>query len=214
MLQTRVSGKDATQFLESLTTSDLKNLGNGCAVLTVFTDENGGILDDLIVTKDGEDKYFLVSNAGRRKEDSRLLLQQQVDDKARFILDWRRKKKGNLISILLFFSDSQEIFLTQGKSVSLEFLDPLKQSLVALQGPTAASVLQSIVDVDLRNLRFMNSVETEMLGARIRITRCGYTGEDGFEISIPVQIARTLVKMILNTPDTKLAGLGARDSLR
>lgn len=124
------------------------------------------------------------------------------------------KKKENLISILLFFSDSQEIFLTQGKSVSLEFLDPLKQSLVALQGPTAASVLQSIVDVDLRNLRFMNSVETEMLGARIRITRCGYTGEDGFEISIPVQIARTLVKMILNTPDTKLAGLGARDSLR
>ncbi|XP_394029.5 aminomethyltransferase, mitochondrial [Apis mellifera] len=184
MLQTRVSGRDATQFLESLTTSDLKNLGNGCAVLAVFTDENGGILDDLIVTKDGEDRYFLVSNAGRRKEDSRLLLQQQ------------------------------EIFLTQGKSVSLEFLDPLKQSLVALQGPTAASVLQSIVGVDLRNLRFMNSVETEVLGRRIRITRCGYTGEDGFEISIPVQIAHTLVKMILNTPDTKLAGLGARDSLR
>lgn len=212
MLQTRVSGKDATQFLESLTTGDLKNLGNGCAVLTVFTDENGGILDDLIVTKDGEDKYFLVSNAGRRKEDSRLLLQQQVDDKARFILDWRRKKRRK--SRFFCSSDSQEIFLTQGKSVSLEFLDPLKQSLVALQGPTAASVLQSIVDVDLRNLRFMNSVETEMLGARIRITRCGYTGEDGFEISIPVQIARTLVKMILNTPDTKLAGLGARDSLR
>lgn len=85
MLQTRVSGRDATQFLESLTTSDLKNLGNGCAVLAVFTDENGGILDDLIVTKDDEDKYFLVSNAGRRKEDSRLLLQQQVDDKARFV---------------------------------------------------------------------------------------------------------------------------------
>ncbi|XP_003694854.3 aminomethyltransferase, mitochondrial [Apis florea] len=184
MLQTRVCGKDATQFLESLTTGDLKNLGNGCAVLTVFTDENGGILDDLIVTKDDEDKYFLVSNAGRRKEDSRLLLQQQ------------------------------EIFLTQGRSVHLEFLDPLKQSLVALQGPTAASVLQSIVDVDLKNLRFMNSVETEVLGSRIRITRCGYTGEDGFEISIPVQIAHTLVKTILNTPDTKLAGLGARDSLR
>lgn len=117
--------------------------------------------------------------------------------------------------ILLFFCFfSQEIFLTQGKSVGLEFLDPLKQSLVALQGPTAASVLRSIVDVDLKNLRFMNSVETEVLGSRIRITRCGYTGEDGFEISIPVQIAHTLVKMILNTPDTKLAGLGARDSLR
>lgn len=96
MLQTRVCGKDATQFLESLTTGDLKNLGNGCAVLTVFTDENGGILDDLIVTKDDEDKYFLVSNAGRRKEDSRLLLQQQVD-KATFNPLTERKKKSYLV---------------------------------------------------------------------------------------------------------------------
>lgn len=78
MLQTRVSGKDAGEYLESLTTCDLKNLNKGAATLTVFTNDKGGILDDLIITKDDEDKYFVVSNAGRRDEDSRLLLERQV----------------------------------------------------------------------------------------------------------------------------------------
>ncbi|CAK9817450.1 Aminomethyltransferase, mitochondrial [Anthophora quadrimaculata] len=184
MMQTHVSGKNATDFLESLTTCDLKNLNKGCAVLTVFTNKNGGILDDLIITKTDQDKYFMVTNAGRRDEDSKLLRQQQ------------------------------EKFKAQGKSVNLEFLNPLEQSLVALQGPTAASVLQSIMKIDLKKLKFMNSVETEVLGSQIRVSRCGYTGEDGFEISMSENIARKLVEMILNTPDTKLAGLGARDSLR
>ncbi|KAK1129592.1 hypothetical protein K0M31_019307 [Melipona bicolor] len=184
MLQTQVSGKDVTEFLESLTTSDLKNLNTGSAVLTVFTNENGGILDDLIITKDNDDKYFVVSNAARRDEDTELLLQQQENYKRR------------------------------GKSVKLQFLDPLEQSLVALQGPTAASVLRAIMKINLTHLSFMNSVETTVFGNPIRVTRCGYTGEDGFEISMPAKIARTLVQAILDTPDTKLAGLGARDSLR
>lgn len=78
MLQTHVTGRDSTEFLESLTTSDLKNLGQGSSTLTVFTNRNGGILDDLIITKDQDDKYFVVSNAGRRKEDSQLLLEKKV----------------------------------------------------------------------------------------------------------------------------------------
>lgn len=78
MLQTRVSGKDAGEYLESLTTCDLKNLNNGAATLTVFLNDKGGILDDLIITKDDENRYFVVSNAGRRDEDSRLLLERQV----------------------------------------------------------------------------------------------------------------------------------------
>lgn len=184
MMQTRVSGKDATDFLESLTTSDLKNLQKGCAVLTVFTNANGGILDDLIITRDGDDKFFIVSNAGRRNEDSSLLVKQQ------------------------------ENFKAQGKSVNLEFLDPLEQGLIALQGPTASTVLQSLVKINLKELRFMNSLETDLLGEQVRVSRCGYTGEDGFEISMPSKIANSLVHKILGTSDTKLAGLGARDSLR
>lgn len=78
MLQTHVSGRDSCEFIESLTTIDLKNLHQGAAGLTIFTNNKGGILDDLIVTKDAEDKYFVVSNAGRRSEDIELLLQRQV----------------------------------------------------------------------------------------------------------------------------------------
>lgn len=98
--------------------------------------------------------------------------------------------------------------------MNLQFLDPLEQGLVALQGPTASTGLQSLVNINLKELRFMNSVETEVLGNRIRVSRCGYTGEDGFEISVPSEFATGLVQKILQTPDTKLAGLGARDSLR
>lgn len=184
MLQTRVFGKDAGEYLESLTTCDLKNLSKGAATLTVFTNDKGGILDDLIITKDDEDKYFVVSNAGRRDEDSQLLLERQDD------------------------------FKRIGKNVHVDFLDPLEQGLIALQGPTAATVLQSLVKIDLQTLKFMNSVETEVSGSNIRISRCGYTGEDGFEISVPANDAINLVERILEIPDVKLAGLGARDSLR
>ncbi|XP_046748092.1 aminomethyltransferase, mitochondrial [Diprion similis] len=184
MLQTRVSGRHASEFLESLTPSDLKNLPIGKAALTVFTNDKGGILDDLIITKDGEDKFFVVSNAGRRNEDSELLLEQQ------------------------------KRFISHGKKVSLEFLDPLDHGLVALQGPKASKALQSFTTINLSDLKFMQSVKTDFFGNQIRISRCGYTGEDGFEISLPQTIARQFVEAILSAGDVKLAGLGARDSLR
>jgi aminomethyltransferase len=98
--------------------------------------------------------------------------------------------------------------------VFVDFLNPLQQGLVALQGPTAAKVLQSLVKIDLRNLKFMNSVKTEVAGSLARISRCGYTGEDGFEISVPARNAVDLAERILEISDVKLAGLGARDSLR
>lgn len=108
----------------------------------------------------------------------------------------------------------QEDFKRIGKTVHIDFLHPLDQGLIALQGPTAATVLQSLVKIDLQTLKFMNSIKTEMLGSQIRISRCGYTGEDGFEISMLAKDATNLVEMILDVPDVKLAGLGARDSLR
>lgn len=90
----------------------------------------------------------------------------------------------------------------------------MEQGLVALQGPAAAGALKSLVKIDLSKLKFMNSIETEVLNDRIRISRCGYTGEDGFEISVSGRTAGDLVEKILENPDVKLAGLGARDSLR
>ena len=86
---------------------------------------------------------------------------------------------------------------------------------MALQGPKAAQVLQKLTDIDLSTLYFMTSSEATVCGAGAgRITRCGYTGEDGFEISMPAIKAVDISREILRNEDVKLAGLGARDSLR
>lgn len=118
------------------------------------------------------------------------------------------------IFFVYFFFLFQENFKKENKTIDLEFLDPLEQGLIALQGPMASTALQSLLKIDLSKLRFMNSVITDVLGITVRISRCGYTGEDGFEISIPEIKARDLVEEILENPEVKLAGLGARDSLR
>lgn len=103
---------------------------------------------------------------------------------------------------------------SQGKEINLEFFDPLEQGLIALQGPSAAAALQFVLKMDLTKLKFMNSIETKLNDKVVRISRCGYTGEDGFEISVPGKDARIIAEAILKEPDVKLAGLGARDSLR
>lgn len=109
----------------------------------------------------------------------------------------------------------QDSFIADGKDVSIEFLDSSSQSLIAVQGPKTAQVLQPFVNVNLENLYFMNSVFADVCGIEnCRITRCGYTGEDGVEISIPSKHATEIVETLLKNEFVKLAGLGARDTLR
>ncbi|XP_057297234.1 aminomethyltransferase, mitochondrial-like [Hydractinia symbiolongicarpus] len=97
--------------------------------------------------------------------------------------------------------------------VELEFLDTM--SLLAIQGPKAAKALQNGVSEDLSLLKFMNGKTIEVFGvADCRVTRCGYTGEDGFEISIPSSKIEHVAESFLACDDVKLAGLGARDTLR
>lgn len=88
--------------------------------------------------------------------------------------------------------------------------------LIALQGPMAAGVLQKLTTFDLNSVKFGGSVYTTLLGVPdILISRGGYTGEDGFEISIPGEESTvTVTKALLESEDVKLAGLAARDSLR
>ena len=86
-------------------------------------------------------------------------------------------------------------------------------SLIALQGPKSETILESIV-VGVKQLKFMNGNYFEFQGKKIYITRSGYTGEDGFEISIPNNYVVTFTQKLLKNTDVKLAGLGARDSLR
>jgi len=105
-----------------------------------------------------------------------------------------------------------EKFQNEGGDVTVETIDT--HSLIALQGPKAASGLQKLVSEDLSKMSFMTSRTISIKGIECRVSRVGYTGEDGFEISVPHGEAIQLTKLLLENPDIKLAGLGARDSLR
>ncbi|KAL2103871.1 hypothetical protein ACEWY4_000739 [Coilia grayii] len=182
MLQTKVHGKDRVKFMESLIVADVAELKDNQGSLSLFTNEKGGIMDDLIVTKTDQGYLYVVSNAGCADKDSAHMKARLQEVKA------------------------------AGHDVDLEFLE---ESLVALQGPSMARVLQPGLSDDLGKLTFMTSVLTPVFGIQgCRVTRCGYTGEDGVEISVPSGSVVALAEKLLANSEVKLAGLGARDSLR
>lgn len=99
--------------------------------------------------------------------------------------------------------------LPQG--VQLNILD--NRSLLAIQGPEAMKAM-AIWCAQASTMPYMSEIETSFFDVPCRISRCGYTGEDGFEISIPSSEAARIMKMLISYPEMKLIGLGARDSLR
>ncbi|PAA50013.1 hypothetical protein BOX15_Mlig025069g4, partial [Macrostomum lignano] len=105
------------------------------------------------------------------------------------------------------------VFQARALDVRLEYMDA---ALMALQGPRAAEVLaKGVTDFKLADLAFMHGRYATVFGVQdCRITRCGYTGMDGFEISVPPQGAMTVARALLDGPLVKPIGLGARDSLR
>lgn len=103
-------------------------------------------------------------------------------------------------------------FQNEGGDVDIEVINT--HSLLALQGPKAAAGLQNLVTENLSQMSFMTSRTLSIKGIECRVSRVGYTGEDGFEISVPNEEAVKLSQILLENPDIKLAGLGARDSLR
>jgi len=103
--------------------------------------------------------------------------------------------------------------VSEGRDVHIEFLTD--RGLIAVQGPGMASALQPLTDIDLSNLTFMTSRIGTVAGVEnCRVTRCGYTGEDGVEISVDDQHCQKVTEALLETGEVALAGLGARDSLR
>ncbi|VVC90106.1 unnamed protein product [Leptidea sinapis] len=184
MLQTNVYGKDCVSWFESICPVDLKGMVDGSSSLTVFLNDKGGIIDDLIVTKVKGDQLYIVSNAGRLEVDKQHM------------------------------RDTSEIFRKSNKDVTVEFYDVSERALIAVQGPKAAGILQKLTNFSLDDLTFMTSRTGTVAGVECRITRCGYTGEDGVEISIPPEKADIVTEALLQSSEIKLAGLGARDSLR
>lgn len=173
MEQVALSGPDIAAALERLVPADIAGLRLGRVRYTVFTNEQGGILDDLMVANDG-DALRLVVNAVRRHED----------------IDHLRRHLG---------------------ARALQALDD--RALLALQGPEASRVLQRFAS-GIGAMAFMANARVEISGEACFVTRSGYTGEDGFEISIPASGAEAFARELLAAPEVLPAGLGARDTLR
>jgi len=173
MGQVLLHGESAAAQMETLCPQAFTALPEGKARYALFTNEDGGILDDLIVSNAG-DHLFVVVNAALR---------------------------------------DQDIPLMQNALKDVTVTEVTDHALIALQGPAAESVLASLCPA-AADLTFMQTTTAEILDTRCRISRLGYTGEDGYEISIPEDRAIEIARALLAHEDCEAAGLGARDSLR
>ncbi len=174
MGQVLLVGDDAAAALETLVPVDIVDLGLFKQRYALFTADDGGILDDLMVAR-RTDGLFVVVNAGCRDQD---------------IAHMRKHLSGRC-----------------------EVRPMPEQALLALQGPQAVTAL-SRLNADVAQLVFMTGGFFDLDGIPTFVTRSGYTGEDGYEISVAADRAVELARKLLAQPEVMPIGLGARDSLR
>ena len=167
MGQVILRGPDRAEALERLVAQDILGLAENRQRYGFFTNETGGLLDDLMIANRG-DQLFVVVNAARKAHD---------------------------------------VAHMEAAGLAPELLTD--RALLALQGPAAEAVLDPIVP-EVRGMRFMDVLTVGDLW----ISRSGYTGEDGFEISVPNEEAENLARRLLADESVLPIGLGARDSLR
>jgi aminomethyltransferase len=175
MGQAMLTGADVATALERLVPGDIAGLKPGRQRYTLFTNEAGGIIDDLMVARLDENRLFLVVNASRKDVDFTHLAENLPD------------------TVVL---KPQE-----------------DRALLALQGPEAVAVMARLSPLAAA-LPFMGITACAIDGIECLISRSGYTGEDGFEISVAAENAEILADTLLSHPEVVPIGLGARDSLR
>ena len=173
MGQVALTGADIAGKFEHLVPADIIGLKSGHVRYTVFTNERGGIIDDLMAAKEG-DVLRLVVNASRKADDLAHMRHALGDGAVTYLED---------------------------------------RALIALQGPAAAAVLARLAR-GVGAMAFMSMASLEIDGMACHVTRSGYTGEDGYEISVPGAEAEKLARRLLAEPEVAPAGLGARDTLR
>ncbi len=166
--------RDAALALETLVPMSIAGVAENRQRYAFFTNEQGGILDDLMVANRG-DHLFLVVNAAC--------------------------KGADIAHMRAHLSDACDIEVIEDRA------------LLALQGPASEAALARLSG-DVAGMKFMDVITTEILGAECWISRSGYTGEDGYEISVPNDKAVALAEALLAMEEVEAIGLGARDSLR
>ena len=164
---------DAARALERLVPADILELVPGRQRYTFFTNESGGILDDLMVANRGT-HFLLVVNAACKENDEALLHNGLAQDC---------------------------------------YVERSDHALIALQGPKAEAALAKLASA-CKEMRFMDVREMPIMGMPCVVMRSGYTGEDGFEISMLPDVSREIMEGLLEDPDVTPAGLAARDTLR
>ncbi len=170
-----VGGREAAaRALEALVPAAMTTLQSGRMRYTQFTNDQGGILDDLMVTAMGDHLYLVVNAAC---------------------------KDADIDHLTANLSDTCEIEVLGDRA------------LLALQGPKAVAAFARLVP-DCEQLTFMQAATWDLDGERLLVSRSGYTGEDGVEVSVPGHAADALARRLLDMPEVELIGLGARDSLR
>ena len=175
MGQLTFTGEGVEAALEALMPADIQAAKFSHPVYSLLMAENGGILDDLMLTRLKEGEVYMVVNGACKWDD---------------IAHFRE-----------FLADE----------IGLNHMED--HALLALQGPEAAAALERVIP-GVSALVFMQGAAFQWQGHDLWISRSGYTGEDGFEISVPVEGAEALADAITAQPEVKPIGLGARDSLR
>ena len=177
MGQLVLSGPGLDAAVEAVLPIDLSTLKLGQQRYSLLLDENGGVLDDLMVSRWPEALYLVV-NGATKWDDMGTLREALPDD------------------------------------ITMNYLD--ERALLALQGPKAADALarHATGEYPLAALTFMKFGRFQIAGHDVTIARAGYTGEDGFEISLPAEAAAEVADLLCAEPEVKPIGLGARDSLR
>ncbi len=174
MGQLLLSGKGIDDALEKILPINVKDLKAGRQRYGFFTLENGGILDDLMLTRVDDKTFYMVVNASRKDVDYPHLRKHLAD---------------------------------------FEMVEMNDHALIAIQGLQAAGALEKFIP-GVAEMKFMDSQLFNVDGIEYRVSRSGYTGEDGYEISVPAGKSISFTKKLLAQDNVKPAGLGARDSLR
>eukprot|EP00924_Labyrinthula_sp_SR-Ha-C_P009481 augustus_masked-scaffold_2-processed-gene-25.52-mRNA-1 protein AED:0.02 eAED:0.02 QI:0/-1/0/1/-1/1/1/0/408 len=185
MGQVNVLGAERNEFMRKLIPANLDKLGNNQATLSVLLNKNGGIIDDTVVTKTEEQIEMVVNGACKHKD----------------------------------LEHMKQLLSTYGFDKTVKIDHRTDKALIAVQGPKAMSVVEQCLKADLKKLPFMYKSEetvfhTEQGAVDVGIVRCGYTGEDGFEVSMTNEDASKVWKTLMGFEEVKPAGLAARDSLR